>query len=415
MRDAPSGWQSVRLGDRVDVGIGGTPSRSNPRYWDANRKTTNRWVAISDLRQRFIRRTAEHISDEGVQNSNVKRVRPGTVLMSFKLTIGRAAIAAEPLYTNEAIAAFIPRDGEVAPEYLFYALPRAALSVEADQAVKGLTLNKAKLLDLLLPLPPLPEQRKIAAILSSVDDTIEQSQAVIDQLEVVKKGLLAEFLTRGMPGQHTEFKETEIGGVPVGWDVVPLEDALEKIIDYRGRTPLKSESGIPLITAKNVRGGFLASEPREYIPAESYNDWMTRGLPQATDILFTTEAPLGNVAPMPSMKVALAQRLLALRPNPTKLDSVFLLWALQHLRSSIEERGTGSTVKGIKQSTLRRLPLPLPSIDEQHRIGPPLQSLQLRIQAEMADLDSLRTVKDALLDALLSGRVRVNVSEKEAA
>ena len=101
--------------------------------------------------------------------------------MSFKLSLGRAAITATPMYTNEAIAALYPND-LATTEYLYYALPTLALETSADRAVKGRTLNKAKLRALRLILPPLSEQRKIAAILSSVDDAIEKTQAVDPQL-----------------------------------------------------------------------------------------------------------------------------------------------------------------------------------------------------------------------------------------
>ena len=99
------------------------------------------------------------------------------------------------------------------------------------------------------------------------------------------------------------------------WAVRPLAEYMEAIIDYRGKTPRKTSSGIPLITAKVVKGGRI-EPPDEFIDAADYADWMRRGIPRAGDVVITTEAPLGEVAQLPAGRIALAQRLIALRGNP---------------------------------------------------------------------------------------------------
>jgi type I restriction enzyme S subunit len=116
----PEGWAEGILGELCSIEIGGTPSRSIAEYWDDARETDNVWVSIKDMQQRTITETVEHISDAGVKHSNVKLQPPGTVLLSFKLTIGRVAIAGVPVYTNEAIAGLT--SAEINPEYLYYGL-----------------------------------------------------------------------------------------------------------------------------------------------------------------------------------------------------------------------------------------------------------------------------------------------------
>ena len=96
-----NGWTRGVLGQLCSIEIGGTPSRNMPEYWDAEKATKNFWVSIRDLNQRVVGSTAEQISDAGVKHSNVKLQQPGTVLLSFKLTIGRVAFAGKPLYTNQ--------------------------------------------------------------------------------------------------------------------------------------------------------------------------------------------------------------------------------------------------------------------------------------------------------------------------
>ncbi|MDA3140063.1 restriction endonuclease subunit S [Vibrio metschnikovii] len=168
--------------------------------------------------------------------------------------------------------------------------------------------------------------------------------------------------------------------LPCGWKLVTLEDAMDAIIDYRGKTPKKTESGIPLITAKIVKGGYVL-EPFEFIAEDNYDSWMVRGLPQVGDVVLTTEAPLGETAQLTSSNVALAQRIVTLRGKKGLLDNDFLLCALQSdfVQHQLESRASGSTVKGIKQSELRKVSLPIPPLHQQKKISQVLKSLSNKL------------------------------------
>ena len=134
----PANWIEARLGEVCSIEIGGTPSRQIPDYWDTEHVTQNVWVSIKDMNRRFILDTAEQISDAGVKHSNAKLQPKGTVLLSFKLTIGRVSVAGSSLYTNEAIAGLNPtRDLE--STYLYHGLQSWNLLQDVDQAVKGVT------------------------------------------------------------------------------------------------------------------------------------------------------------------------------------------------------------------------------------------------------------------------------------
>lgn len=137
-------------------------------------------------------------------------------------------------------------------------------------------------------------------------------------------------------------------------------------IDYRGKTPTKSESGIPLITAKNVRKDGFHMEPREYIPEELFETWMTRGYPRAGDVLFTTEAPLGNVCRIPELheRFAVGQRIVTLQPNLEFLNAVYLERALlsDGFQRKLFQKSSGSTVTGIRSKLLERLTIPIPPL-----------------------------------------------------
>lgn len=166
-------WENEGFGDLFDLKIGGTPYRQNSTYWDPHKLTGNLWVTISDLSGKYIRDTREYISDEGVRRSNVKLLPSDTVLMSFKLSIGRRAILRRPAFTNEAICALIPKDAaKVSSVFVYHALELVDFTASVDQAVKGQTLNKAKLAELRLRLPSRDEQDRIAEVLDRADDEL---------------------------------------------------------------------------------------------------------------------------------------------------------------------------------------------------------------------------------------------------
>ena len=153
---------------------------------------------------------------------------------------------------------------------------------------------------------------------------------------------------------------------------MPLESILSTLIDYRGKTPTKSLSGVKLITAKVIKGGRIEDGNHEFIAEADYDSWMRRGLPQQRDILITTEAPLGEVAMLRSAeKVALAQRVILLRANGQLADQDYLFQALKSplVQARLYARGTGTTVLGIKQSELRQVEIPMPPLPTQRRIA----------------------------------------------
>jgi len=260
-----TGWTQGTLGGLCNIEIGGTPARSNAEYWDSGKDTGNRWVSIRDLNRRIVCETAEEITDLGVRNSNAKQQPKGTVLLSFKLSIGRVAFAGCNLYTNEAIAGL--RSEELLSEFLFYGLQQWDLLQNVDQAIKGATLNKDKLKKLEFEYPQsLVEQAKIAEVLSTLDRAIEQTEALIAKQHRIKTGLMQDLLTKGID-EHGNirsetthaFKDSVLGRFPMEWDIVKLGDVS---VISSGVTLGKSHSGpntveLPYLRVANVQDGFL--------------------------------------------------------------------------------------------------------------------------------------------------------------
>jgi len=182
--------------------------------------------------------------------------------------------------------------------------------------------------------------------------------------------------------------------------VLPLEDCLDALIDYRGKTPRKTNHGIPLITAKVVKSGRIET-PDEFIAEEDYASWMTRGLPKIGDVVLTTEAPLGEVAQIKFLPVALAQRIVTLRGKPGLLDNCYLLYLLQsqEMQEKLVGRSSGTTVIGIKQSELRKIELALPPISEQRAIAHILGTLDDKIELNRKQNETLEAMARALFKA----------------
>ena len=178
-------------------------------------------------------------------------------------------------------------------------------------------------------------------------------------------------------------------------DTITIEEATERIIDYRGKTPPKTNSGVRLVTAKVVKRGRILEEPKEFIAADFYDEWMRRGLPQKFDVLLTTEAPLGELAILhDSERIALAQRIILLRARPGHIDPHFLFYALQSdsAQGELKARASGTTVLGIKQSELRQVRVPTFPLPAQRRIAGVLSAYDELIENNQRRIQILETM-----------------------
>lgn len=176
------------------------------------------------------------------------------------------------------------------------------------------------------------------------------------------------------------------------YNVIKMEDALDALIDYRGKTPAKSESGIQTLSAKSVKNGYIDYSQCYFISKEEYDRFMVRGFPRTGDILLTTEAPMGLVARLDRDDVAIAQRLLTLRGKKDVLDSDYLMYYLQSPKgqAALKARETGTTVTGIKQAEFRKIELELPDYDYQMKVSGIMRAIDKKIELNNAINENLQ-------------------------
>ena len=187
----------IRLKDAFDLQMVKTPARNTPSYWDGDHK----WISIADIGSagKYIATTKERITDKAITESGIRAVPAHTVIMSFKLSIGKTAITSEEMYTNEAIMAFISNGTyAIDTDYLYHLCCGTAWTEGTNKAVMGLTLNKATLSKKRISLPEITEQRNIAAKFDALDNVIEKTQSELSSLDQLVKSRFVEMF--GLPG-----------------------------------------------------------------------------------------------------------------------------------------------------------------------------------------------------------------------
>ena len=201
----------IKLRQAFDLQMGKTPARNRPDYWNGDHK----WISIADIgnAEKFLTKTKESITEAGIDGSGIKVVPKGTVIMSFKLSIGKTAITSEDMYTNEAIMAFID-NGKFAvdTDYLYHLCCGTNWTAGTNKAVMGLTLNKATLLEKEIPLPDINEQHEIATKLDKIDAIIAERQ---QQLELIDQAVKSRFIELfGDPQRNPHgYKHTKLSDI----------------------------------------------------------------------------------------------------------------------------------------------------------------------------------------------------------
>lgn len=331
----------------------------------------------------------------------------GDILLSVRAPVGALNLANEQLCVGRGLSA-ITATG-VNPRFLWYALAREVSNLaRVSQGSTFAAVNRADLHELEFRLPRPSEQRKIAAVLESVDDAIDKTRAVIDQAQAVKRGLMQQLFTRGLPGRHSRFKKTEIGEVPEDWIAMTLADAAAVV---GGGTPQRSEpaywnGGVPWATPTDVTGlsGRTIAETASSITGAGLASSSAALLPPHS-LLMTTRATIGACA-INRVAMATNQGFQSLVPKPGTCV-YFLYYLVQYHVRRLKRLAAGTTFPEVSKRAVRRFRVHMPPLSEQRRIAAVCSSVNDRIETNQAVMDRLQVVKRGLMAALLTGARRV--------
>lgn len=327
----------------------------------------------------------------------------------YGATIGKTSIIKKDMATNQACCAMITNEVESHYEFLYYFLTFIKddiIALGAGGAQPNISQQVIK--NIKIPVPPILEQRKIAEILTSVDNAISKTEAIIEQTEKVKKGLMQQLLTKGIG--HTKFKQTEIGEIPQDWELKKVGD----LVSFSGGSQPPRDT----FAFEPLDGYVRLIQIRDY-KSEKYLTYIPKEL--AKKFCSIDDVMIGRYGP-PIFQILRgiegAYNVALIKATPNKIvtkDYLYFFLKQERLFNVIDklsQRTSGQT--GVDMEALKNYPFPLPPFDEQNRIVDFLKNVQSKIDNEVAYKERLEQLKKGLMQRLLTGKVRVKVDETEA-
>lgn len=424
--EIPAHWKEKKLKETVKECINGIWG-SDPE--DA--ENVIKCVRVADFDYNRVRINSENLTEREIpENKKTGRVlKNGDLLIEKsgggdKQLVGRVVLfnLNEKMVCSNFIGR-MPVRSSYNPNYLAYlhkCLYQYRVNLKSIKQTTGIqNLDINQYLNERVPIPPLEEQKYIAQFLDKEtkksNRLINKKRELIDLLEEKRASVINDLVTGDTNTSDT--KDTELdwfGSIPQGWQTISLRNIVDNFVDYRGATPEKSDTGITLITAKNIENGKLDfSESHEYISEKEYNDWMTRGKPEAGDILITTEAPMGEVAQIQETPVALAQRIILLKSNTDIINKNYLKYFLtsELNQAQLMKNQTGSTAKGIKASKLKGIRVFVPPKEEQNNIVEKIEDESSEIDNLISKVEQgieyLKEYRRALIAEAVTGQIDV--------
>ena len=376
-----SEWKKVKLGDIFILQMGKTPLRENKLYWD---KGNYNWISISDMNfsEKYISFTKEKITDFAIKKSGIKIIPKNTVIMSFKLSIGKVKIVNEDIYSNEAIMAFIPKEDIFIDEnFLYHSLKSVRWNEGINKAVKGLTLNKNLISQKEILLPNLTIQKEIAKNLDSMGNLLELRKKQLNYLKELGKSLF----TRMFGDIRTN---------SFNWKKVKLQDVCSSIVRGPFGSSLKKEffvkNGYKVYEQKNAIN--QSADLGEYYIDEKKFKELQRFECKMGDIIMSCSGTVGKLFQLPenSKRGIINQALCKFSLN-NKINLTYFLKYLEKVIGNIELNGSG--IKNISSiSYIKKIDINLPPIELQNKFAKRverIEKLSFEIEKSIKEAENL--------------------------
>lgn len=381
---------NLPIGDVFDIFMGRTPSRDDLSFWEDG---NHEWVSIGDMgTTKYISDTKEKVSDKAC--SNMRLVPKDTVIMSFKLSIGKVAITEIPLYTNEAIMAFPPKSGyNISPNYLYYHL-QAYKWQSANRAVMGKTLNKAVISSSRITIPDVETQQRIVAELDCLNGMIALKQ---EQLKELDK--LAQSIFYDMFGDPVTDEK--------GWDVIELGDKCEVTSFKRVLIEDVVDSGVPFIRGTELMALSKATKGEKieftlFITPEHYEQVKAiSGVPAVGDLLIPSINSEGNIWILDTDEPRYYKdgRVLWVHVNHDAYTSEALKFIMHILlKKTYSVMATGATFAELKLFVLRELKTILPPLALQQQFAEKIQAIEAQKELVKKSIAETQHLLDSRMD-----------------
>ncbi|BDC35577.1 restriction endonuclease subunit S [Candidatus Methanoliparum sp. LAM-1] len=408
----PQDWEVVRLGDIAKkMRAGGTPKKGVKEYWNGEIP----FVLIEDMTScgLYLSKTKETITEEGLKNSNAWLVPENSLLLSMYATIGETAINTVPVATNQAILTIIPKSNfdNVFGAYLlkFNAERLKMQNIQSTQK----NVNKGIVENFKIPLPPLSEQKKIAFVLSTVQEAIEKTEGVIKATKELKKSMMKHLFTYGpVPieeAEHVPLKETELGLLPKDWEVVRLGDKGHFQYGYT-TSATEEDTGTKFLRITDIKEDGVVNW--DTVPYGIIDDNLQKFKLFENDILFARIGATTGKACIIEGKIpnaVFASYLIRFISNKELNPKyVFYFTQTREYQELVNAGKEGKLKKGLSATELKNFKIPLPPLSEQKKIASILSAIDQKIEAEENKKKALEDLFKSMLHNLMTAKVRVN-------
>lgn len=374
-----------QLDELFDLQMGKTPSRNNPEYWDSD---DHKWISIGDLSKcgKYICETKEYLSDKAVEESGINQIPANTVIMSFKLSIGKTAITFEPMYSNEAIMSF--RDKKVVPllpDYIYYMFSGRDWNAGTNKAVMGKTLNKATLSKIRINIHSLSEQQEIVLVLDKAKAIIEARQQELQKLDELVKARFVEMFGDKQSGfkypcsKVQELTDVCSGGTPDRNNAEYWEGGT---IPWVKTTEL--QNNVINTVDEHITEKGLADSSAKLVPAGSiliamYGQGKTRGMTAYLGIEASTNQACACILPT------------------EKIDMVFMWQYFVNSYNELRNLAKGSNQANLNAGMIKSFPVPVPPIELQKQYSAFVAQVDKSKAAIQKALEEAQTLFDSLM------------------
>ena len=380
-----------RLDEIFDLQMGKTPSRNNPEYWDSE---DYKWISIADLSKcgKYIEETKEYLSDKAVNESGISIIPAKTVIMSFKLSIGKTAITPEPMYSNEAIMSFRDKHVvELIPDYIYYMFLGKNWEEGTNKAVMGKTLNKATMSCVKVRIHDIAKQHKIVEVLDKLSSVIDNRQQELEKLDELIKARFVEM-----------FGDPEFNSLR--WRTKKLGELCTVSSSKRIYQNEQSSEGVPFLRISDLvnrmdTGDFSVEL---YIPEERYEELVEQKLvPIPGDILVTARGTLGRCYIISDEDKFYFQdgMITWLSDFTNEITPIYLshLFSMIGFRKQIDGMQAGSTVAYLSIAMTKKLEVMLPPMELQKQFVDFVAQVDKSKVAIQKALDETQTLFDSLM------------------